>query len=225
MIRFPLGNTRSFSSRSSFSRGGAADPVPVFSAQPQTQSLYQENGLLTITGAAASPATGYQWQRSTDGTNWSDVAGQTAAVLSMANATNATATYRLKVVNGNSAPVYSVSVDVVSVYLRIQNDASAGNGSSLGTTKVTNTTYTHSAAGGTRYWSAFYTRFSDDSAFTPNGLSTARAVASWTSTNTAAVPVTPVSATGQVTSVTKTGSATITAAIGNLSSSLACTIS
>lgn len=223
MIRpLPTAGMRSFTKANSFSRG--LPPVPVFSAQPQTQSLYQESGMLTITGAAVSPATAYQWQRSADGSTWADVAGQTAVNLSIANATNATATYRLKAINGGSV-AYSNSVDVVSVYLRIQNDASAANGSSLGTTKVTNTTYTHSAAGGTRYWSAFYTRFSDDSAFTPNGLSTARAVAAWSTTNAAVVPVTPVSATGQVTSVTKTGSATITAAIGNLSSSLACTIS
>lgn len=199
-------------------------PAPVFTAQPASQVLYQESGAMRITGAQASPATAFQWQKRNADNTWSDVAGRTAQSLNMSSATLAEGSYRLRAVNGNSDPVYSNTVNVVSVYLLIQNDASPANGSAAGTTKVNNQQYAHNAPSGTRYFSAFYRRFSDDSTFTPDGTNTARAVAQWVSSNVSVLPQTPVSAAGQLTCVTRAGQATLTATAGAVSSELSATI-
>lgn len=222
MRRVPFLGSRSFTGSNSFSRR-VGTVLPVFTTQPIVQALFQESGALQITGAVVRNASSYQWQKSTDGVTFTDVAGQTAAVLNQAGVTGGSATYRLKAINDKGF-TYSNTVQVVSVYLWIQNDSSPTDGSATGTTKVSNTAYTHSAAPGTRYFSAFYRLFSDNSAFTPNGASSARAVAAWVSSNTAVLPQTPVSATGQLACVTKTGNATLTASVGTMSSVLTATI-
>lgn len=199
------------------------DEAPVFSAQPSAQVLYQEGGAMRITGAAAAPTTGFQWQKQNTDGSWSDVAGRTGQTFNVSSASAMAGTYRLKAINGNASAVSS-PVDVQSVYLWIQNDSSAIDGSANGTTKVDNQHYTHAAAPGYRYFSAFYRKFSDDSTFIPAGATSARAVAAWVSSNTAVLPSTPVSAAGQLTCVTRTGSATLTASVGNLSSQLSATI-
>ena len=199
------------------------DETPVFTSQPAAQVLYQEGGAMRITGAQVAPVTGYQWQKQNTNGSWSDVAGRTGQSFNVSTANDVAGTYRLKAINGNASAVSS-PVDVQSVYLWIQNDSSAVNGSANGTTKVDNQHYTHAAAPGYRYFSAFYRLFSDDSTFTPAGAKSARAVAAWVSSNTAVLTQTPVAATGQLTCVTRTGSATLTASVGNLSSQLSATI-
>ena len=195
------------------------DDAPVFTSQPAAQVLYQEGGAMRITGAQVAPVTGYQWQKQNTDGSWSDVAGRTGQSFNVTTANDVAGTYRLKAINGNASAV-SDPVDVQSVYLFIQNDVSG----QTQPVKTSNTTYTFTAAPGTRYISAFYRRFSDDSSFTPAGATSARAVVTWQSSNTAAVPQTPVAAAGQLTSATKTGSATLTASVGNLSSVMSATI-
>lgn len=195
------------------------DDAPVFTSQPAAQVLYQEGGAMRITGAAAAPTTGYQWQKQNTDGSWSDVAGRTGQTFNVASASGMAGTYRLKAINGNASAV-SNPVDVQSVYLFIQNDV-AGQPQ---TVKTSNTTYTFTAPPGGRYISAFYRRFSDDATFVPTGASSPRAVVTWQSSNTAVVPQTPVTANGQLNSATKTGSATLTASVGNLSSTMSATI-
>lgn len=199
------------------------DPAPVFSAQPLAQVLYQESGAMRITGAAAAPVTGWQWQKQNADGSWSDVAGRTGQTLNLTTAVAVAGLYRVKAINGTASAV-SNTVQVVSVYLRLQNDSSPTNGSTNGTTKVDNTHYTHSTVPGTRYFSAFYTNTADDTVFTPAGASSGRALVSWVSSNVAVLPQTPVSSSGQLTCTTKSGSASLTATVGSLSSVLNATI-
>ncbi|ANJ65186.1 hypothetical protein FROZEN_57 [Erwinia phage vB_EamP_Frozen] len=222
MRRVPFLGSRSFTSSNSFSRR-VGTVLPVFTTQPVTQSLFQENGQLLITGAVVRNASSYQWQRSTDGVTFTDVAGQTAAVLNQAGVTGGSATYRLKAINDKGF-TYSNNVQVLSAYLWIQNDSSSADGSALGTTKVTNSTYTFNAPAGNRPFSAFYRLLSDNSIFIPEGTTSGRAVPTWVSSNTAVLPQTPVTATGQLNCATKVGSATLTASIGRLSSVMSATI-
>lgn len=223
MRRVPFLGSRSLTGSNSFSRRGIA-VLPVFVVQPVAQVLFQEGGALQITGIVVRNATSYQWQKSTNGTTFTDVSGQTTPDLSMTNVTGGTVTYRLKATNDKGSS-YSIPVQAASVYMIIQNDASPTDGSSIGTTKTSNTTYTHTASAGTRYFSAFYRNFSDNSAFTPLGAATARALVTWSTTNATVAPVSNVNSFSQNTCKTTAGSATLTAAIGNLSSTLACTIS
>lgn len=206
--------------------GSAAQPVkppPVFTAQPQTQSLYQVGGRLTITGAAVSGATALQWQRF-DGSQWQDVAGQKAATLSIASATAAQGgTYRLKAVNGNSAPAYSNEVSVVSAYLKFQNDV---NPSDSGLVQQSSTVYNWSTTTGTKYLSVYYFDAATNQNFTPEGTLGGRAVAAWVTSSQAVAPVTAsnVKSTGQwLPSLTK-GTAKITASAGNLSTTINITV-
>lgn len=198
------------------------DPNPEFTSQPQSQALYQENKLLSISGASVSPATGYQWQK-LNGSLWQDVQGQTSLNLSLANAQNAEGTYRLSVVNGTSERVYSIAVEVVSVYLQLRADLS-GDPAIVATTDKS--TYRWAAPAGQRYVSAYYFRRSNDTAFNPSGRSTSRSVATWTTDNQTAVPVTAsnVRANGQWAPVVRAGSANVTASVGNLISTLAITV-
>ena len=198
-------------------------PAPVFTAQPAAFSLYQAGGRVTNAGAAASPVSRWQWQQKQGDGSWQDVPGWTSATLdttiSTTDAPARSGTYRLVAFNGATSSA-SQEVTLYNVYLRIQNDASATNGSANGTTKSTNFLYLEDGPAGARYYSAFYTLAADDSAFTPPGTSTGRAVATWTSTNTNVVSTSNVSATGQLTASIKAGQADVTAAIGNLSSVL-----
>lgn len=222
MRRVPFLGSRSLTGSTSFSRRGIA-VLPVFVVQPPAQVLFQESGALHITGAVVRNALSYQWQKSTNGTTFSDVADQTSVNLSLTNVTGGTATYRLKVTNDKGSS-YSIPVQAASVYMIIQNDASPTDGSGVGTTKTSNTTYTHSASAGTRYFSAFYRNFSDNSAFTPLGATTARALVTWTTSNATVAPVSNVNSFSQNTCKTTAGSAVLTASIGDLSSTLSLTI-
>lgn len=215
---------------------GTPEPIPVadppeFTSQPQAYTFYQSNGLLSVTGADASPATDWQWQKlGSDGTTWNDVAGQTTKTLSIANAaTGLNGSYRLKATNENSDPAYSTVAKVGNVYLGLQNDSSPGNGSANGTTKVSNTVYTEDGPAGARYYSAFIKDQATDANITPAdwGLTTARArvvAGDWVSTNTSVVPIMSVSAAGQLTTNITTGSAVLTAKYGNLQSVLNVTV-
>lgn len=199
---------------------------PTFTAQPQAQALYQEGGKLEILGAATDNATAYQWQKQNSDQSWGDITGRTGASITVSSAdTSWQGKLRLKAVNNDSAPAYSNVVDVVNVYLLIDNDVGATNDPA----KVSDTQYnwTTTAAGGAKYVSAFYCRADDDTRFTPNGLSTARAVATWATDNQTVAPVNAsnVTAAGQWKPTLTAGTANATASIGNLQSKVSITVS
>lgn len=197
--------------------------APVFSTTPVTQALYQEAGKLEIPGAVATPVTGWQWQKlQPDGTTWANVAGQTSATLTINKATSAGGTYRVLALNGSTSTP-SPSVSVVSVYLQIRNDSDQNNSNGVGVTQTSPTQYVHNAVAGLRYFSAYYRLTADDSAFTPDGL-TGRAVVTWASSAPLILPVSSVDAKGQLACRTVLGVGTLTATIGNLSSTLTANI-
>ena len=53
-------------------------------------------------GGSCSPSYSYQWQQSTDGTNWTDFSGKTGTNLSFSNGLSQTTYYRRKVTEGYS---------------------------------------------------------------------------------------------------------------------------
>ena len=204
--------------------GGVPAVPPVFTSQPAAYSLYQTGGRLQNSGAAASKVTRWQWQKKVSDTTWQNVAGQTSPAFDISSAPVGQAgTYRLQAFNGAAVAV-SNEVVFYNVYLRIQNDASSADGSEAGTTKVNNMLYTEDGPTGQRYYSAFYASITGDTNFTPPGLSTARALVTWTSSNQNAVSTATVSASGQLQTVVRSGSATVVANIGNLSSTLNSTV-
>lgn len=192
------------------------DEAPVFSAQPSAQVLYQEGGAMRITGAAAAPTTGFQWQKQNTDGSWSDVAGRTGQTFNVSSASAMAGTYRLKAINGNASAVSS-PVDVQSVYLLFQNDINT----QTQTTKNTNNSYALSIAAGVRYIGVYYRRRGDDSAFTPTGAAGSRAVPVYATDNDKVAPVSKVTASGQWTPTLTKGTANVTATVGNLSSTLA----
>ena len=192
------------------------DEAPVFSAQPSAQVLYQEGGAMRITGAAAAPTTGFQWQKQNTDGSWSDVAGRTGQTFNVSSASDMAGTYRLKAINGNASAVSS-PVDVQSVYLIFNNDISG----QAQTTKNSNSSYALAIGTGKRYIGVYYRLFSDDSAFVPAGAAGSRASPTYTTDNATVAPVNSVSAAGQWTPTLTRGTANVTATVGNLSSNLA----
>ena len=192
-----------------------ADP-PVITAQPQSQVLYQVGGPLKINGAAVTGYTSLQWQRLSNG-NWIDFTGQTGLNFNAATVGNVPGQYRLKALNGNSAPAYSNEVQVISAYLSIVSDMSSNTGPDAVTKGANNQTYTGALLKGQRYYSARIIYAAD-------GSDQGRAVASWTTSASAVAPISNVTATGQLRSDISTDptgkSATITATYGLLTSTL-----
>ncbi|AWN06224.1 hypothetical protein [Erwinia phage phiEaP8] len=216
----PLNVVRSFSGGRSFSRRGNFQN-PVFSAQPVVQALYQVGGPFRITGAAASPATGFQWQKQNADNTWSDVAGQNKAQLSKTGVVADQGTYRLKVINGDKT-AYSNTVDVVNVYVKYQNDI--GNQSQQ-VVKVNNQTYTFDAPSGTRYLGIFYMRYDNDTNFIPANASGSRfANGFWSSTDTSVAPLPSSNPAQQNVANLRPGTATYTVTDGILTSTLKVTI-
>lgn len=199
---------------------------PTITAQPPEQVLYQQDGALAIRGAAATGYTALTWQRSDNGTSWADVTNQQGLNMVIATATYADRGYwRLKAVNGNSDPAFSRAVEVVCVYMKIQNDV---NPTDPGMVQKSRTSYEYTTPAGTKYMSAFYVNQADGQNFTPKGLSTARAVTSWSTDNNTVAPVVGtgqpgsgnVRATGQIVPNITPGVGTMTARIGNLVSTV-----
>lgn len=218
----PLSVVRTFTGDRSLSRRGSF-LSPVFSSQPQVQALYQNNGTLTISGAAASPVTGYQWQKANADGSWSNVAGQTSAVFSKRSglALADQGTYRLVAINGDKQ-VVSNSVDVVDVYVKFQNDIT---GQTQQVVKVDNQNYTFDGPSGTRYIGIFYMRFDNDTNFIPAGVSGSRFSSGfWSSTNTDVAPLPANNPAQQNVANLRTGTAEYTVTDGILTSKLKVTI-
>lgn len=197
-----------------------AFPIPIFNQQPTTTNLYQTDGKLEITGAQVDNATQLQWQKlSTDGTVWTDITGATSANLVVdKGAASHAGKYRLLAVNGDKQQVSAV-VDAYHVYLHLQNDSAATGTNSVA--KLANNLYNYLFGSGTRYFGAFYRNVADGSLFIPPGATSARAYGTvWTTSNAAVAPATTVADFGQLTTALKTGTASLTATNGNLSSTL-----
>jgi len=94
---------------------GAAGPfsptinlAPVIITEPSDQTVL--DGASATFTATATNATSYQWQLSTDGTNWTDIGGATAASYNIPSASLSQSghQYRLVVDNANCDEAYSV---------------------------------------------------------------------------------------------------------------------
>lgn len=194
--------------------------LPIFNQQPSTTNLYQTDGKLEIAGAQVDNAAQLQWQKlSADNTTWTDITGATSAnlVVSKGAASHA-GKYRLLAINGDKQQVSTV-VDAYHVYLHLQNDSAATGTNSVA--KLANNLYNYLFGSGTRYFGAFFRNVADGSLFIPPGATSARANgATWTTTNAAVAPATTVADYGQLTTALKTGTASLTATYGNLSSTL-----
>ncbi|AEJ81569.1 gp050 [Erwinia phage vB_EamP-S6] len=218
----PLSVVRTFTGDRSLSRRGNF-LSPVFSSQPQTQALYQNGGTLTISGAAASPITGYQWQKANADGSWSNVANQTNAVFSKTSGLTISdqGSYRLLAINGDKQTV-SNTVDVVDVYVKFQNDIS---GQSQQVVKVDNQNYTFDAPSGTRYIGIFYMRFDNDTNFIPTGAGGSRFSSGfWSSTNTDVAPLPSSNPAQQNVANLRAGTAEYTVTDGIITSKLKVTI-
>lgn len=223
----------------------AAAPVkpaaPTFSAQPTAYNLYQQGGKLEVLGADSADATAYQWQKQNGDGSWGDVPNRTGKTITVATADASFAgVYRLKAVNGTSDPAYSALAYVYDCFLFVQNDSSsdpAGPGVLPGSDKYH---WIDDGPAGARYFSGFL-RFTQDQALPDGtmiqagtvisnaniakiGFTTGRMVCAWATTNAAVAPATGVSATGQLPTNIKTGSAVLTATFRNLKSELAVTV-
>lgn len=91
--------------------------IPVFSSQP-ADSATAVGGDITLT-SAASPVTGVQWQYSTDGVSFTDLAGETSNTLALIKPpVTASGKYRLKA-NNHIATAYSSVANVVIAALPV----------------------------------------------------------------------------------------------------------
>ncbi|EPT1451939.1 hypothetical protein ACVOZ6_003527 [Escherichia coli] len=202
--------------------GIVAQAAPQFKFQPPAQVLYQQGGKLEILGSTVDNATFTQWQHQNAKGEWIGVPGM-GMDFSKDNATAADAgRYRLAASNETSGVVYSGEVEVVDVYLSIENDINT----ETDPVKVDNQHYTWTIGRGRRYLSAFYFRASDDTRFTPVGLH-ARAVVTWSPDNTKVAPITGtdvIQPSGQWRPPLAAGTTTVTATIGNLKSTLDLTV-
>lgn len=211
-------------------RGAGGGPVlkpAKITVQPVAFALFQENGLLEIGGAAVQDAKSTVWQlKAADGT-WKDTAF-TSVKLSWPGAFGDDSTYRLKVTGEDGKPVYSNEVPVYNVYLRIQDDTAPA-----AAIKVDNTHYTWTTAQGGKYVGALYFRTKDNSSFTPPGATGGRAAVTWATNNQTVAPVTGTGAPGSGNvqasgqwrpAMVSAGKATVTAAVGNLKSTVEITV-
>lgn len=202
--------------------GSAGQPVadpPSFTTQPEATTLFQRGGLLSIGGAVVTGHTALIWQRNDDGT-WKDVADQTDAVLRIESAGDIEGAYRLKAVNGNSAPAYSNEVVATEAYLNLVADLNSNTGADKITKGADNFTYTGAIVRGQRYYSARVIAAA-------TGVDQGRSKATWVTSDAAIAPITSVSTTGQLRSDVPSDAAgqtvTITATFGNLSSKMTLT--
>lgn len=202
--------------------GSAGQPVadpPSFTTQPEATTLFQRGGLLSIGGAVVTGYTSLIWQRNDDGT-WNDVAGQTGATLSIQSAGDIEGAYRIKAVNGNSAPAYSNEVAATEAYLNLVADLNSNTGADKITKGADDFTYSGAIVRGQRYYSARVI-------VVATGVDQGRSKATWVTSDAKVAPITSVSTTGQLRSDVPTGTAgqtvTITATFGNLSSKMTLT--
>ena len=111
-------------------------PTVTISAQPQAQSTSNGSASFSVTASASVGGTlSYQWQRSTDGTNFSNISGETSSSLSLSSLTVSSDQYKYRVsvsadynaqsVTSNSATLSVVPVVSISVQ---PSNQSASNG-------------------------------------------------------------------------------------------------
>lgn len=101
--------------------------------------VYPADGNLVITGAVASRARWYQWQKlQDDGSTWSDLPGQTNADMNLTSPDDGV--YRL-VASNSSGSVASDEATAIGAYLFMQNDSATNAGSQFSLAKIDNTHY------------------------------------------------------------------------------------
>ncbi len=91
----------------------SASTMPSITTQPADQSVSEPDAATFTVVASGNPAPTYQWQLSTDGTTYNDVAGATSASHSTGPTTSAQTGHRYRVVVSNSAG--SVTSDSVQL--------------------------------------------------------------------------------------------------------------
>jgi len=95
------GNATSNGATLTVSAAGALAP-PVFTAQPESRLAATGSSptyAVTVTG---SPTPALQWQRSSDGTTWSDIGGATSTTLTLANVTASNSNTKVRCLASNN---------------------------------------------------------------------------------------------------------------------------
>jgi alpha-tubulin suppressor-like RCC1 family protein len=109
--------------------------APAITTQPQSQSV-AVGASATFSAVASGTAPSYQWQRSSDGTNWTDIAGATNASYTLANvqATDNGAQFRVRATNSAGTATSNAATLTVTTAPPPASGAgriAAGNGFSL----------------------------------------------------------------------------------------------
>lgn len=109
--------------------------APLITTQPQSVSVL-EGGSATFSTVASGTAPSFQWQRSGDGTNWTDIAGATNASYTLANVQTADngALFRVRATNSAGTATSNAATLTVTAPPPPSTGAgriAAGNGFSL----------------------------------------------------------------------------------------------